>query len=304
MSQRDPTVIREPQVMPGYILVFLVLGFAVLLVGTGVAMHWSELKTELASRMETQTEIDESVDFNALESDYFTAIDNGDAKVAFQLAERYVAAAPGSSYGYVQRGYVHWWLSRFDEAITDMNRALSLSPDYGYAYYVRSSCRFALGELDAADRDAEAALLRAADEGEIFQAYVLQVWLAYAQQRYAEARVAFENAQAHGGGADLPVAADWLAHLRDGVAFRGALVAPEGAAWQARLALAVYAGRRPLAELEAAAATNGLAAFYLAQFALVEGRHDDAVRLLRRYVNKDWTADPEFAVARTQLGLL
>lgn len=307
MRDGEPTVRRQEAVRSGRTIAVLLLVLAVALVAAGLASRWAELGPEIAARLDRMTTLvqpaqSDPEDLEGIVDAYYRAVEQYESEEAFRLADVYVRRAPGDAYGYAMRGYVDWWRGRCHEAMGDMDRALRLEPDYGYAYFVRGSCRFATGQLLAAEQDARAALSHAQDDGEVFQAHVLQVWLSYAQGHFAAARAAFLGARGKGGGGDLPVAAYWLAHLREGEAFRGDLQAPDGTGWQARLAIDVFAGREPLSDLQHAAERDGLAAFYLAQFALVEGREEDAERLLHNFVEGDFTTDVEYAVARAQIG--
>ena len=308
MKPGEPTVRRQEAARSGRTIVVLLLVLAVAMVAAGLASRWAELGPQIAAHLdriggEVQPAQSEAEDRDGLVDAYYRAVERNEPREAHRLADTYVRDAPDDAYGYVLRGYVDWWLGRCPAAIADMDRALQLAPDYGYAFFVRASCRFATGAVPAAERDAMSALSHAQDEGEMVQALVLRVWLAYGQGRFAAARAFFREASGKGGGGELPVAAYWLAHLRAGETFRGDLQAPEGTGWQAGLAIEVFAGRKPLSDLADAAQRDGLAGFYLAQLALVEGRQDDAARLLRAYVHGGFTTDAEYAVARAQLGL-
>ena len=243
-------------------------------------------------------------DLPAIVDAYFAALDANDLNRALRHATAYMKAAPDDAYGYALRGYAHWLRGRCDRAIGDLDKAIALSPDYGYALFVRGSCRFALVRLDDAATDAAAALIHAQTGEEAGYAQELQGWIAYARGRFEDAGEAFAGAgrvfAEAGRSAGMSGVGFLLSATRAGEPITGDLDA-EGLNDTQVLAANVLMGERPRADLEAAADTDGLAAFYLAQYALLEGRGEEAKELLERYTRRGFSPDVERAVARVQL---
>ena len=53
----------------------------------------------------------------------------GRVEEGIESLDRFLAQAPGSTLGYVQRGLAHLALDRPERAVADLRRALTLDPD-------------------------------------------------------------------------------------------------------------------------------------------------------------------------------
>ncbi len=71
-----------------------------------------------------------------------------DDRKAISDLDKAISLDLGNAGGYILRGIVYGYMSRFDRVVDDMSHAIRLSPDEPMAYYYRG---MAYGELDALD---------------------------------------------------------------------------------------------------------------------------------------------------------
>ena len=78
---------------------------------------------------------------------------------ALQVLDRAIEIQPSSARAYALRGAAYGELRKFEQALEDLDQAISLDPaDAVQAYLARSSVHIQLGEYDKAIQDSEAAL--------------------------------------------------------------------------------------------------------------------------------------------------
>jgi len=105
-----------------------------------------------------------AIELNPHPSDLFyysrSEINNrlGNYEAALEDANRYIESNPDSVIGYAERATTYYLAHRDEEALNDINRTLSIDPNYNKAYYLRGLIHEHNNEFDQAILNYERAI--------------------------------------------------------------------------------------------------------------------------------------------------
>jgi tetratricopeptide (TPR) repeat protein len=91
------------------------------------------------------------------------AVRNGNLELALQSFSKAIDANQGGGIAYYDRGQTYWRLGRYDEALTDVTRAIGLIGGFADGYELRARIEQAQGNTTAALSDADRAVALAPD---------------------------------------------------------------------------------------------------------------------------------------------
>jgi tetratricopeptide (TPR) repeat protein len=230
-----------------------------------------------------------------------------------------LAADPVTAYGYLDRGTRRLGRGQFDLAIGDFDAALAREPRLAEAFAARGEARYYKGDNDGALAD----LRQALDfNAKLSDAAVALAYAQYNAGDYAAAGAAFARQS-------KAVLSDLYAPLWADLAYRRApagnaagvdpaheidrrLARLDGKSWPRPLLLSFVGRLGPAAVLKAAAAGDPSrqarqrceADFFLGTRALIDGKLDDARRLLQEAAESCPPVTREGITARTELARL
>ena len=81
-------------------------------------------------------------------------LQNGNFPKAIETLTQAIQLDPRFSLAYNARGFAHYRLKQYKEAIADYDEAIKLNPSYANAYLNRSAARRSAGDKAGADADA------------------------------------------------------------------------------------------------------------------------------------------------------